>query len=201
MSNTKLDPLDEAGKLLLFLAQGQALVAVKNPDGKRINKAKNAAVLANIRLLLSGVPQGHDRHRFMAAKTALETLDAIERGDDVLGGTDVFRGFVEAVHGGPRNLDFGGRKVSRKPTADEAFLKAAAIVLWTKFPEQRERLALEARKILRIRSQRALGKMVDNFHQRHDSDIAGSHSPMSIHMPIVTTLVDNCGYQTLSNFL
>lgn len=198
MNSAKLDPLDEAGKLLLFLAIAQARIAVDNPDGMTLGRVKCAAVLTRVRKLLAEVPQGKDPHKFMAAKTALEVLEAIEQGKAVVGGIDVFRGFVEAVHGGPRNLDFGGRRVSRKPPVEEAFLKAAAIVLWDRFPDQREKLATEARRFLGIRNLKALRKMVDNFNQRHNFDLAASESPSSVHIPIVTDLIDNHGYRTLS---
>lgn len=201
MRGTNLDPLDEAGKLLLFLAITQAKVAVQNAQVKTVNQAKYQAVLVQVRRLLSNVPPTQNPHKFMAVKTALEGLEAIERGEAMLGGMDPFRGFVEGIHGGPREISFGGDKVTGKSSAEEAFLKAAVVVLWQKFPERRPQLAQEARTHLGISNQKQVAKMVDNFTQRHDVDIAASRTPISIHIPVVDDLITNHGYGCLSDFI
>ncbi|WP_431299068.1 hypothetical protein [Tabrizicola sp. BL-A-41-H6] len=201
MSGADLDPLDEAGKLLLFLAVSQARLAVQNPQENRVSQAEYQAALAQVRRLLADVSPAQDPHKFMAAKTALESLEAIERGEAMLGGMGPFRGFAEGVLGGPREVSFGGIKIARKPTAEEAFLKAALVVLWEKFPERRPELVKEARKHLGILNQKQVAKMVDNFNQRHDVDIAASRTPISIHIPLVTDLVTNHGYTCLSDFV
>lgn len=201
MSGTHLDPLDEAGKLLLFLAITHAKVAVQKAQGKTVNQGNYRAALAQVRRLLSNVSPTQDPHKFMAAKTALESLEAIERGEPMLGGVDPFRGFVEGVHGGPRKISFGGDKVTGKSTVEEAFLKAAVVVLWQKFPKRRPQLAREARTHLGISNQKQVAKMVDNFNQRHDVDIASSRTPISIHIPVVNDLMTNHGYGCLSDFV
>jgi hypothetical protein len=139
-------------------------------------------------------------HRFMATKTALEALETSERGDPVVGGSQVFSAFVEGELGGPRSMPLGGKTVGRKPPVEQSYLRAAAIALWEKSPAKRTELVKEARVLLNIRSEQALRKLVENHDQRHDPDPTKSRSPMSVHMPLVKSLIEKNGYKSLMDF-
>ena len=136
----------------------------------------------------------------MAVKTALEALDAQMRGEDVSDAVEIFRSFAEAVTGGPRTLDFGGKVIANKRTNEENFLRAAAVELWENFPEERDALAKDAKKIIGIRSEASLRKLVENFRQRHDYEVSKSRSPLSAHMARVRDLIKNHGYRHLKDF-
>lgn len=165
-----------------------------------LQPGNNRALLAEARRLLALADPKEDPHRFAAAKEALELLAADERGEIPLGTLDMFHAHVEAVHGGPRNIDFGGVHVPNKPTAKEAFLRAAAVVLWDEFPEGRDSLSKDAKQILGIKDKQALARLVDNFHQRHDQEPHKSKSPLSIHMKRVRELIKIKAYQSLRDF-
>lgn len=156
--------------------------------------------LKRARMYLEKVDPKTDRHRFGAAKNALEALEANQRGEKSLGALDYFKGHTEAIHGGPRDLDFGGKRITNKPPVEVAYLRAVAIILWEKFPEKRDELATEVRKALNIKGKKALGKMVENFHQLHDADIEKSRSPLSIHLKGIRDLVKNYGYKKFTDF-
>jgi hypothetical protein len=158
------------------------------------------ALLAEARRLLALADPKEDPHRFAAAKEALELLEADERGEVPPGTLEIFHAHVEAVHGGPRNIDFGGIHVPNKPTAKESFLRAAAVALWDEYPGRRESLSKEAKQILGMKDKKTLGRLVDNFHQRHDQEPHKSKSPLSIHMRRVRELIKINGYQSLRDF-
>ena len=137
----------------------------------------------------------------MAVKTALEALDAQMQGEDVSDAVEIFRSFAEAMTGGPKKLDFGGKSIANRRTNEENFLRAAAVVLWESFPEERDALAKDAKKIIGIRSKASLRKLVENFHQRHDYEVSKSRSPLSDHIARVGDLIKNHGYQRLADFI
>jgi hypothetical protein len=45
-----------------------------------------------------------------------------------------------------------------------------------------------------------LESIVENFNARHDVDIARSKSPLSIHMPLISDLIEHHGYRKLRDF-
>lgn len=192
------DYLARAGTAILY-----AVLKTRELDSSAENNLQPGnyrALLAEARRLLALADPQEDPHRFVAAKEALELLEAGERGEIPAGTLEIFHAHVEAVHGGPRNIDFGGIHVPNKPTAKEAFLRAAAVVLWDEFPESRDRLSMEANHFLGIKNKEALRKLVDNFHQRHDQEPHKSKSPLSIHMGRVRELIKLKGYQSLKDF-
>jgi hypothetical protein len=201
MSNSVANALDRAGTALLHAARLQAQIANK-PGVPLLNCAGYKALLAQARHLLSAVSPAVDPYKFLAAKTALEVLEAIERGDATLNGVALFKNFAEGVHGGEREIDLGGRsRTGQKPSTNQAFLRAAAVVLWERFPKERDWLVSQARSVIGVGAKAKLQKMVENFHARHDFDIAISGSPLSIHMGVVNDLIEHHEYRSLKDFV
>jgi hypothetical protein len=200
MSNAVANALDRAGTALLHAARLQAQIANK-PGMPLLNCAGYKALLAQARHLLSAVSPAVDPYKFLAAKTALEVLEAIERGDATLNGVALFKNFAEGVHGGEREINLGGRpRTGQKPSTNQAFLRAAAVALWKRFPKKRDQLVSQARSIIGVGTKAKLRKIVENFDQRHYSDIAKSGSPLSIHMGLVSDLIKHHEYRTLKDF-
>lgn len=199
MNNGGNDYLAQAATALLY-----AVFRARELDTSAKNNIQPSnfrALLGEARRLLALVDPKKDPHRFAAAKEALELLEA-ERSEGITpGGLEIFHAHVEAVHGGPRNIDFGGLHVPNKPTAKEAFLRAAAVALWDEFPESRDRLSTEANHILGIKSRNALARLVDNFHQKHDQELHKSKSPLSIHMERVRKLIKIQQFKSLKDFI
>jgi hypothetical protein len=192
--------LDRAGTALLHAAKLQAQIANK-PNKPKLKDAGYTALLVEARRALLAAGAAEDQHKLFAAQTALKILEAAERGEADLGGVRLFKGFVEGVHGGEREIDLGGRpRTGRKPSADQAFLRAAAVVLWERFPGKRDQLVSHARTLIGVGTEAKLQKIVENFNQRHDVDTAHSGSPLSIHMPLVKELIDRHGYRALKDF-
>lgn len=195
------DALNYAGTALLYLTQMQMRLGGPAPVESKPDDSGYAAILRSAREHLEIADPEADPNRYSAAKNALEALEAAETGRVDLNAVTLFAAHVEALHGGPSNIDFGGKRIHNKPTAKQAFLRAAAIVLWSEYPERRDALTREAKELLGIRNQKALAKLVDNFHQRHNVETGLSQSPLSIHMAFVKDLVKNYGYQKLTDFV
>jgi hypothetical protein len=200
MMDTTKDKQDLAANDALTRAGTALLRAARVQPDQPFNFEGYHRLLKVARTNLSEADPSIDLYKFMAAKTALEMLEAIERGEKPIGPTTIFRSFVEAVNGGNRELDFGGKHIANKPSADKAYLRAAAVALYKKFPADRALLANEAKKYIGIEDLAALRKLADNFDQRHDVEIEKSRSPLSVHMMLVDDLIDTCGYKKLSNF-
>ncbi|MEW2914996.1 hypothetical protein [Leisingera sp. JC11] len=185
---------NRAGKYLL----GAVRYLLTHPDVSKdevIEICRRARELASQDLKDS---QTEDEKRSgHAVIQAAEALEKRENGFDPAAFQDVFDGFVEAVHGGPRNVNLGGRRITGKLSAKECFLRAAAVVLWGKFREERDSLAAEARQILGITSKEKLRRIVDNHDQRHKDD--KRPSPLSEHISSVEELVE-AGWHKLSDF-
>lgn len=193
--------LSRAGTALLRAARMQAELACQ-PNDRRLDDAGYRALLAKARACLSVADMKDNPHKFAATKTALEVFEAFERGDDPCAGIEIFKGLVESVHGGQRDIDFGGRpRQGLKPSVDQAFLRAATVALWKCFPNDRQKLVSQARSVIKMGTLDKLRKLVENFEQRHDVDILNSRSPLSIHMPLVNDLIKNYGYRNLKDFV
>lgn len=98
-------------------------------------------------------------------------------------------------------MDFGGRRPQgRKPSVDQAYLRAATVALWVRYPAKRAQLVSQSRTLIGIGTKAKLQKLVENFHARHDVNIESSGSPLSIHWDFVKDLIDHHGYSELKNF-
>jgi len=196
-----LKALNLAGTTLLELIKLQKQADGPISGASALTTEDFHPYLKRVRMYLEKANPKIDPHRFGAVKVALEMLEAGERGVSNLGAIDYFKGHTEAIHGGPRDLDLGGKTVVNKPSAEIAYLRAVAIILWETFPKKRVELATAVRKTLDIKNKKALAKMVENFHQRHNSDISKSRSPLSIHLKGIQNLVKNHGYKKFSDFI
>jgi len=192
--------LNRAGTALLHTAMLQAKVANK-PGQPQLNDTGYRALLIKARRTLATADLNEKPHKFMAVRTALESLEASERGDDDLKDMELFKSFTEAVLGGPRELEFGGRpRQGQKFAVEINHLRAAAVALWERFPEMRGSLVSEARVLMGVGTKAKLESIVENFNARHDVDIAKSKSPLSIHMPLISDLIEHHGYRKLRDF-
>ena len=201
MGNQSQNALGKVGRALLGAAYQQAHMANK-PVEPQLDNRTYRVLLGKARQTLAEADPTENRHMFLALKTALEELEASERGDSSLGGIPIFKSLVESILGGQREIDFGGRpRQGQKVSTNKAYLRTVAVALWECFPEKRDQLVSEARALIDIGTKKKLRKIVENFHQRHDVDIANSKSPLSIHMPVVKDLIENHGYLKLRDFV
>lgn len=197
MSAQSKDALSRAGTALFHATKLQARLG---PENTLSNEGYRALLVAARRNLELANPL-LEHHKFSATKTALETLEAFERGDSTLGGIEIFKALVESLHGGEREMDFGGRRrQGPKVSVNQAFLRAAAVTLWEQFPEQRDQLVSQARTLIGAGTKVKVRKLVENHNNRHDVDIAKSGSALSIHMPLIRDLIEHHGYRTLKDF-
>ncbi len=200
MTSQTNNALDRAGTAILLAAKLQAQLA-KVPGQPELNDAGYRALLSEARQALTNADLKSDAHKFVAAKTALETLEAFERGESTLRGIEIFKALVESLHGGERQMDFGGRRrQGPKVSVNQAFLRAAAVTLWEQFPDQRDQLVSQARTLISAGSKAKLRKIVENHNDRHDVEIAKSSSALSIHIPLIRDLIKHHDYQTLKDF-
>lgn len=192
--------LDQAGKALLNATILQAKIA-KGPGQPQLNDTVYRTLLAEARQSLAKTDLVKDPHMFTAVKNALEALEAAERGEPVLGGIEIFKSLVESIHGGERDIDFGGRRrQGRKFSVHKQYLRAAAVVLWEDFPQRRGLLVSQSRSLIGVESKAKLEKIVENHNNQHDAEITKSGSALSIHMPLIRDLIKNYGYRTLKDF-
>ena len=56
---------------------------------------------------------------------------------------EMFRGHVEAIEGGIRSFNLGGKRTNNKLSADRNYLRAAAIVLWKYHTQRKDNTAIE----------------------------------------------------------
>jgi hypothetical protein len=191
--------LDRAGSIILSLAIQGAQVA-KQKGNKVFNHEKYQEQLALARSYLEKCNPLQDTHKFAAVQTVIEGLKTVEDGCNPIGTKEIFKRYVEAIHGGETDVSFGGRKITNKPSATQAYLKMAAIELWDHFPKKRDQLVNEARTILKIGTKKKLQKLRENFVERHDVEISKSKSPLSVHKKLVKDLIENHGYRSLKDF-
>lgn len=191
------DALDRAGAALLHAAKLQAQLGPKNTLNNQGYRARLVAARSHLEL----ANPVSEPHKFLATKTALETLEAFERGNSTLGGIEIFKALVESIHGGEREMDFGGRRrQGRKFDVNTQYLRAAAVALWEEFPAHRGQLVSHARQLIGVGSKDKLEKIVEKFNELHDVDVEKSGSALSVHMPVVKDLIQHHGYRELRDF-
>jgi hypothetical protein len=194
--------LEKAGDLLLRAAISQAKTATPLTPNKRLNDETYHSLLAQARSHLVKVDPLQDPHRFGAAKMALDACEAVERGEDPVGGIEMFSGLTEGVLGGERKMKLGGKqRVGRQFSVKESYLRAAFCVLWEVDQDRNRRnlLISEAGGLIGL-TERAAKKLVDNFNQLHDVDIKSSKTKQSIHISLIRSLVEKHGYKQLKDF-
>jgi len=125
-------------------------------------------------------------------------LEASEREVDIFNAVDVFRGHVEAICGGPRTFDLGGKRVTNRPSSDVSYLKAAAYVLW-KLDFDQVQLAVDAEELLGLKREQLRKFIHNSTYQNHDKT-REPQSTIWAHIPLIEDLVDNYGYRALTDF-
>lgn len=199
MTDNKSNPLDRAGTALLLAAKLQAQASAPGKT-HQIDAEGYRTLLAKVRHHLDQADSSIEPHKFAAVRTALEALEATERGDNTFNAVEMFQGHVEAICGGERTFDLGGKRITNRPPSDVSYLKAAAYVLW-KRKFDRDQLVLDAQSLLGFTNRTQLRAFVNNStHQNPD----GSDMPQSTiwaHVPLIEELVDRHGYRALTDFV
>lgn len=209
-TSDSVDPIEKATRILVVLGIAEAKA---QKGGYENPSAAFAVALKRVRsFLATASPEtSEERHRFLAVKTALEALEATERGDEPLPFRDQFRGHVEAVHGGEGAEIFGGSRVTNKPSAETAFLRAALYVLWKRNrgdDTSRAQLVKDAVSLGIIGSKtdshekntKAVKKRVANIKEKAP-DGNGPKAAEWQHVNLVELLVKHAAYRRLRDFL
>jgi len=200
-TETSCDALNYAGTALLFLTQSQMRADGPASTAVTLSDKTYKAILAGAREHLERADYKLAPHTYAAVRYALEALEAAEAGRHDQVGTQYFEAHVEAISGGERDIDLGGKKIANKRSTKENFLRAAAVALWEEFPKRRDALTKEAKDLLGMRDKAALAKLVSNFNERHDLDVWRSRSPLSMHMGFIDDLIKSHGYHCLRDFI
>ena len=203
------DPVAIAGCILLWLAKRTLAAASGNPAESMVSIDQE---LLRVRHLLSQAKPKSEagRHRYFAAKTALETLEANERREPLLPYHDQFYGHVEAVRGGEGAELFGGTRISRKPNAKTAFLRAALFVLWEHYcgdDTARSALVKEAvslgiignRTSSPAHNEAVVRTRIKNIHKR-PNDGQGAVASEWEHVDLIRRLVSTGAFKKLADF-
>jgi hypothetical protein len=207
------DKINEAGVLLIKLVhkikQDQSPHNFK--DSKKTAKDKNLECIRKTINKVNGILQDVnpeiDLHKYAALQSALRIFDLLNNDDATfVGNIKVFKTLEAAITGGPEAATFGGRRIGKKLTSDEYYLRAAAVVLWKFYNKHKhtdavDQLISDARTIIKIGSKKKLAKLVDNFEQSHDIMLKNSKSPLSPHIKGIEDLVNNHGYLRLKDFI
>ena len=202
-------PVAEAGWILIKLAKRELSASNSNPAELVVRVDQE---LKRVRHLLSQAePKSDaDKHHYLAAKTALETLEANERSEPHLPYHDQFFGHVEAVRGGEGAKLFGGVRISNKRDVTTSFLRAALFVLWEHYRGDlaaRSALVREAVSLgitgtktdSQSKNETAVRTRINNIHKR-PPDGQRAVAPEWEHVDLVRYLVNTAGFGKLSDF-
>jgi len=198
MSNQYDNALGHAGTALLHAARLQSQMAKKSGQ-PQLNDTGYRALLAAVRRSLEKANPSDDTHRYFAVKSALEALEAFERGESTLGGIEQFKSHVGSSDGGERPFDFGGKKVKHRLSVNDAFLRAAAFVLWQR-DFDRDQLVKDVGQILGITSRQKFRAFVNNVKTASPDASGLPVSSIWVHVPRVTELIDTWNYRALTDF-
>ena len=192
------EALNRAGTALLHASILQAKCA-KRKGGSKLNKFDYQKLLAVARENLEQADPLLERHRYLAVKITLEGLEAIERGDNPLSTSDFFSGCVEAILGGPRSLDLGGKIIKNRPTVEGSYMRAAVYLLWNR-DFDRDQLVLDAQSLGYFTNRKKLRNFVNNSTNQKPDGSGKPQSTIWAHIPLIEDLVNNHGYRALSDF-
>ena len=172
----------------------------------QIGQIRNLFKEINIASL--NLSEGEHREELMKYSAIQSFIIAIEGRESetyVQANLELFGLQVDALHGGPTAKTLGGRKIGKKLSVQQHYLRAAALVLWTYYRKNNDedrlnQLISDTRTIIGVGTKEKLAKMVDNHDQDHDFDLTKTKSPLSIHIPGIADLVKNYGYRRLKDF-
>ena len=205
--------LNEAGVILTKLAhtikQEEGPLNDKKSENPKNNKRSDLITksLKKVNKILGQVDPEIDLHKYAALQSAIRSFELLNNDtNNISGNIKIFKKHVEAITGGPEAVKFGGKRIGKKLTSDEYYLRAAAVVLWKFYKKHKQndaidQLVLDARSVIKVGSKKKLAKLVDNFEQNHDITLKNSKSPLSPHIGGIEDLVKNHGYLKLNDFV
>ena len=210
-----LNKLNEVGVLCLKLTHKIRQAEGPKPAQSPISEQVISSQIGQIRDLFKEIDiaalnlsEGEHREELMKY-TAIQSCIAAIEGREIKEYSEanlkLFALQVDALHGGPAAKTLGGRKIGKKLSVQQHYLRAAALVLWAYYRKHNDedrlnQLITDARTIIGVGTKEKLAKMVDNHDQDHDFDLTKSKSPLSVHIPGIEDLVKHHGYRRLKDF-
>ena len=210
-----LNKLNEVGVLCMKLTHKIRQAEGPKPAQSPISEQVISSQIGQIRDLLKEIDiaalnlsEGEHREELMKYSAIQSFIAAFEGNESeayARANLDIFRLQVDALHGGPTAKTLGGRKIGKKLSVQQHYLRAAALVLWRYYGKNNDedrlnQLISDARTIIGVGTKEKLAKMVDNHDQDHDFDLTKSKSPLSVHIPGIEDLVKHHGYRRLKDF-
>lgn len=210
-----LNKLNEVGVLCIKLAHKIRQAEGPKPAQSSISEQVISSQIGQIRNLFKEIDiaslhlsEGKHREELMKYSAIQSFIAAFEGHDSeayARANLDLFGLQVDALHGGPTAKTLGGRKIGKKLSVQQHYLRAAALVLWTYYRKNNDedrlnQLISDARTIIGVGTKEKLAKMVDNHDQDHDFDLTKTKSPLSVHIPGLEDLVKHHGYRRLKDF-
>ena len=210
-----LSKLNEVGVLCMKLTHKIRQAEGPKPAQSPISEQVISSQIGQIRDLFKEIDiaalnlsEGEHREELMKY-TAIQSCIAAIEGREIKEYSEanlkLFALQVDALHGGPAAKTLGGRKIGKKLSVQQHYLRAAALVLWVYYRKNNDedrlnQLITDARTIIGLGTKEKLAKMVDNHDQDHDFDLTKSKSPLSVHIPGIEDLVKHHGYRRLKDF-
>ena len=210
-----LNKLNEVGVLCLKLTHKIRQAEGPKPAQSSISEQVISSQIGQIRNLFKEIDiaslnlsEGEHREELMKYSAIQSFIAAFEGNESeayARANLDLFGLQVDALHGGPTAKTLNGRKIGKKLSVQQHYLRAAALVLWKYYGKNNDedrlnQLITDARTIIGVGTKEKLAKMVDNHDQDHDFDLTKSKSPLSVHIPGIEDLVKHHGYRRLKDF-
>jgi hypothetical protein len=210
-----LNTLNEVGVLCLKLTHKIRRVEGPKPAQSPISEQIISSQIGQIRNLFKEIDiaslnlsEGEHREELMkysAIQSFIAAFEGRESEAYARANLELFGLQVDALQGGPTAKTLGGRKIGKKLSVQQHYLRAAALVLWKYYRKNNDedrlnRLIADARTIIGVGTKEKLAKLVDNHDQNHDFDLTKTKSPLSVHIPGIEDLVKHHGYRRLKDF-
>ena len=210
-----LNTLNEVGVLCLKLTHKIRRVEGPKPAQSPISEQIISSQIGQIRNLFKEIDiaslnlsEGEHREELMkysAIQSFIAAFEGRESEAYARANLELFGLQVDALQGGPTAKTLGGRKIGKKLSVQQHYLRAAALVLWTYYRKNNDedrlnQLITDARTIIGVGTKEKLAKLVDNHDQNHDFDLTKTKSPLSVHIPGIEDLVKHHGYRRLKDF-
>ena len=210
-----LSKLNEVGvqcmKLTHKIRQAEGPKPAQSPISEQVISSQIGQIrdlFKEIDIAALNLSEGEHREELMkysAIQSFIAAFEGNESEASARANLELFGLHVDALHGGPTAKTLGGRKIGKKLSVQQHYLRAAALVLWTYYGKNNDedrlnQLITDARTIIGVGTKEKLAKMVDNHDQDHDFDLTKSKSPLSVHIPGIEDLVKHHGYRRLKDF-
>lgn len=210
-----LNKLNAVGVLCIKLTHKIRQAEGPKPAQSPISEQVISSQIGQIRSLFKEIDiaslnlsEGKHREELMKYSAIQSFIAAFEENESeayARANLDIFGLQVDALHGGPAAKTLGGRKIGKKLSVQQHYLRTAALVLWRYYGKNNDedrlnQLIADARTIIGVGTKEKLAKMVDNHDQDHDFDLTKTKSPLSVHIPGIEDLVKHHGYHRLKDF-